>query len=288
VELNYLLSLKDIDTSRERVLVMRHVPKEPGFRKILPWLAAEKPEIFNAYQQSQRPRVEKQLTQATHVVSCIGHRAREALFIGLYRVTGFQPITWQQFREIPGNIELHRLEMKYWVQDSLLWFELELTSEYQEWKGKLIFGWPGSDRAWTRWADKNKFSVKAILEESKLDKGMPSWDNLVLTWGEISNLPKSWVDVLSEWRGIYFILDATDGKGDVGSAYGDENLYGRWKNYAASGDGGNKLLLGRAPDMFQFSILQRVSPDMESREVIDLENSWKERLHTREFGLNLN
>jgi hypothetical protein len=41
----------------------------------------------------------------------------------------------------------------------------------------------------------------------------------------------------------------------------------------------------RDPKKFRFTILQRVSPDMEQAEVIAVENSWKERLHTREpFG----
>ncbi len=37
---------------------------------------------------------------------------------------------------------------------------------------------------------------------------------------------------------------------------------------------------------FAFSILQRVSPEMDPADVIALEGSWKERLHTREHGLN--
>jgi hypothetical protein len=77
----------------------------------------------------------------------------------------------------------------------------------------------------------------------------------------------------------------SDGKAYVGSAYGDGNLLGRWLTYAASGHGGNSLLK-RDPKNFQFTILQRVSPDMEADEVIKLESTWKERLHTRQpFGL---
>ena len=85
------------------------------------------------------------------------------------------------------------------------------------------------------------------------------------------------------------IFDASDGKGYVGSAYGEANLYGRWLNYAARGHGGNKLLKERDPRNFRFSILQRVSPDMSAGDLIRLESSWKERLHTRQpFGLNDN
>jgi len=93
---------------------------------------------------------------------------------------------------------------------------------------------------------------------------------------------------LQQWRGVYLIHDTTDGKGYVGSAYGEQNLYGRWLNYGASGDGGNRLLRNRAAEHFLFSILQRVSPDMEPQQVIAVETSWKDRLHTRQAGLNLN
>jgi hypothetical protein len=39
----------------DKVMVLRHRPAEPALRKVLPWLAAEKPEVFNAYQREQNP-----------------------------------------------------------------------------------------------------------------------------------------------------------------------------------------------------------------------------------------
>lgn len=93
---------------------------------------------------------------------------------------------------------------------------------------------------------------------------------------------------LSQLPCIYFILDAADGKGYVGKASGEANLYGRWINYGASGDGGNKLLRGRPPDQFRFSILEVLSSSMTGNEVDQRESNWKRRLHTREFGLNIN
>ena len=118
---------------------------------------------------------------------------------------------------------------------------------------------------------------------------MPEWDTIELTSKELGVLPTRWKSALSHWRGIYYIFDTSDGKGYVGSAYGKDNLLGRWLNYASSGHGGNRLLRGRDPANFRFTILQRVSPDMEADEVIRLESSWKQRLHTRKpFGLNDN
>jgi hypothetical protein len=117
----------------------------------------------------------------------------------------------------------------------------------------------------------------------------PRGDELDLSWEDLRVLPTRLEVKLSEWRAIYYIFDASDGKGYVGSAYGGENLLGRWRNYGAVGHGGNRLLRHRDPHNFRFSILQRVSPDMDAADVIRLESSWKERLHARQpWGLNDN
>lgn len=48
MNLKDLLLSKNIDP--QHVLVLRHRPIKPGLNKVLPWLAAEKPDVFNAYQ----------------------------------------------------------------------------------------------------------------------------------------------------------------------------------------------------------------------------------------------
>jgi hypothetical protein len=131
--------------------------------------------------------------------------------------------------------------------------------------------------------------VGAITGSSIIPLGRAAWDEIALGWDELRVLPTRWRAALSQWRGIYYIFDETGGKGYVGSAYGDTNLLGRWINYGASGHGGNVLLRKRPPKSFRFTILQRVSPDMDAADVIRLEGTWKERLHTRApFGLNDN
>jgi hypothetical protein len=133
--------------------------------------------------------------------------------------------------------------------------------------------------------------LNALLREKNIDPSaeMLPLEQIDLGWEELKVLPTRYRAKLSEWRAIYFIWDASGGKGYVGSAYGGENLLGRWLNYGAIGHGGNRLLRQRDPKNFRFSILQRVSPDMEQADVIAVENSWKERLHTREpWGLNDN
>jgi len=293
VNLKDLLLGKNIDP--QHVLVLRHRPLEPELNKVLPWLAAERPDVFNAYQQTQTKQVEGEMTHAAYVAAFIGHEPGKALFVGLYSVEGWKPITPKEYWQIPANVQLRSFGHEGFTEESsrssILWFDLVLTDFYAHWKGKLIVRWPPLDKNWHRWAHRpnNEMPVLAILEESALDAAMPEWDAIDLTWDELGVLPKRWKSKLSEWRGIYYIFDTSDGKGYVGSAYGESNLLGRWLSYATDGHGDNRLLRQRDPRNFRFAILQRVSPDMEPGDVIQLESSWKQRLHTREpYGLNDN
>jgi hypothetical protein len=290
MDLNNLLAAQEIDP--KPVLVMRHRPQERELRKVLPWLAAERPDLFNAYQQTHYERQERALTRAKYLASFIGHEPGKALFVGLYKVAQSRPITRDEFWQIPANLELKKLGMTGWSstddRPSCLLFELDVTDTYKDWKGKLVLGWTGLERNWCRWAGQNQFPVKAILEESILVRAMPSADELILTWEELKVLPKSWGLILSQWRGVYLMFDVSDGRGYAGAAYGADNLYSRWLSYAESGHGGNKQLRARAPQNLRFSILQLVAQDMTAETVIRLESTWKERLHTRDFGLNDN
>ncbi|OHB68238.1 MAG: hypothetical protein A2Y77_01645 [Planctomycetes bacterium RBG_13_62_9] len=275
--------------------MLRHRPWEPELNKVLPWLAAEKPDLFNAYQQTQGEKVERAMRRmegSGYVASFIGREPGKALFVGLYAISQSRPLTYEEYWNAPAYVELRAFGMgpsTHEERSSILWFDLSLMDFYADWKGKLIVGWPPPERSWWRRAHRNKMPVLAILEDSALDAAVPEWDAIDLTWEQLRVLPARMKSALLQWRGIYYIFDASDGKGYVGSACGRNNLLGRWQNYAAYGHGGNRLLRQRNPRNFRFTILQRVSPDMEADDVIRLESSWKERLHTREpYGLNDN
>jgi hypothetical protein len=293
--LNDLLRQHGLDPSA--VLVLRHRPHEPTLRKVLPWLAAERPEVFNAYQQTQGERLEavmQGLNGNGYVASFIGHEPGKALFIGLYKITASKQMTHRQYWRVAAYKLMKTWGMKGWIAKEsnrrlIRWFDLKQHDFYKQWKGRLVIDWPPPERSWWRRAHRNEMPVVAILTDSLLTARMPPWETLDLGWEELQALPTEWKSALSQWRGVYYIFDSSAGKGYVGSAYGDDNILGRWRNYGKNGDGGNNLLKGRNPHFFRFSILQRVSPDMEPGEVIRLEASWKSRLHTHTpFGLNGN
>jgi hypothetical protein len=293
MNLNDLLRKEGIDPTT--VIVFRHRPREPKLNKVLPWLVAEKPEAFAAYQQTQNAKVEKVMTKATYIASFIRHSPGKALFVGLYKI-GKNPrsLNSSQFWAVPANKMMRdRYGMKGFQKgpgrSSCLQFDLKVQKFHPDWIGKLVVGWPPPERSWWRRSHKNDMPVVSVLEESVLEGVMPDWTGISLGWEELALLPTKWRSALSQWRGIYYIFDSNSGKGYVGSAYGADNILGRWQNYSVTGHGGNKLLKRRDPKHFQFSILQRVSPDLESDEVISLESTWKHRLHTRApDGLNDN
>jgi hypothetical protein len=294
MDFNKLLLDKAIDP--KQVLVLRHRPSEPQLNKVLPWLAAEKPDLFNAYQQTQGDKLERVMQAmegSGYVASFIGHEAGKALFVGLYAIGKSRLLTYDEYWSVPDHISLKTLGMKGFTCDekrsSVLWFDLLLTDFYADWKGKLIVRWPSPERSWWRRAHRNEFPVLAVLEDSVLDAAMLEWDAIDLTWEQLGVLPTRMRYALSQWRGIYYIFDSSDGKGYIGSAYGKDNLLGRWQDYAVSGHGANRLLRQRDPKHFHFTIIERVSPDMEADDIIRRENSWKQRLHTRQpHGLNDN
>ncbi len=291
MNLNDLLAKEVIDPTQ--VIVLRHRPTEPQLNKVLPWLAAEKPDVFNLYQQVQTEKLERAMLGASHVATFIGREPGKALFVGLYEIKGSKSINEKQFWQMPGNIEMRKYGMRGFVANQgrpkVLWFNLVLLDFYSEWKGRLVVNWPPPERSWWRRAHKNNFLISCIHDENQLVAGMAEWDMLNLAWAELGTMPTVWKAAIRQWRGVYYIFDTVLRKGYVGSASGSENILGRWLGYAASGHGGNKLLKPCDPNNFRFSILQRVSPDMSAAEVVQLENTWKERLHTRApLGLNEN
>ena len=288
--LDFTTVLASAGVSSARTAMLRHQPREPSLRRVLPWLVVDRPELFMAYQQMQWTSAERLMARAELIAAFVGQEPGRATFAGLSRITGSRKLDFAGYHAFPGNAELMALGMTGMKADEPgpLAFDLEPMEQLRPLLGKLVVEWPKPERAWCRWADKSTFAVSAILEESRFARTMPHWRDLVLTWAELSALPRSWRSALAQWRGVYLIFDAARQRGYVGSAGGVENILGRWQDYAMSGHGGNARLRASQPRDLLFSILQRTSPDMEIPDLVLVEASWKRRLHTREHGLNEN
>jgi hypothetical protein len=160
-----------------------------------------------AYQQMQWTSTERLMARAGFVAAFMGQEPGRATFAGLSRINGSRKLDYAGYHAFPGNAELMRLGMTGMKPEDPgpLAFELEPMEQLRSWVGRLIVEWPKPERAWCRWTDRSVFPITAILEESRFERGMPDWRDLVLTWAELSALPRSWRAALGEWRGVYLI-----------------------------------------------------------------------------------
>lgn len=279
---------------KDKIGLVRHRPYEPELGRVIPWIINDRPQLFEVY-QSVPGRPAASIRRAEYLASFLGLRPGTAHFVGFYRVVGYRELDHAAFWAIPENQALREFGYEGFtredaeVQNTVVQFTFEPVPLHPEWRGKLVIEFSPPERAWFRWMDRSAFPVKAILEESAFSPAPPDWHEVDLSLAQLAVLPASWRSRLAEWRGIYLIFDQADGKSYVGSAYGRDNLLGRWLAYVRDGHGGNRDLRGRNAEGFRFTILERLAPDLPADEVIAKENSWKLRLHTRgPFGLNAN
>ncbi len=101
--------------------------------------------------------------------------------------------------------------------------------------------------------------------------------------------------MLSVVKGVYLINDSSTGKLYIGSAYGEDGIWGRWRNYVLTNGHGNNRLLKEliANDAmhgnnFRFSILMLLPRTVTPDEAIKKEILFKTKLGTNSFGLNDN
>ncbi len=74
----------------------------------------------------------------------------------------------------------------------------------------------------------------------------------------------------------------------VGSAAGADGFHGRWLSYARDGHGGNVGLKSRDPSDYQVSILEVAGSVATFEDILAMEALWKQKLQSREMGLNKN
>jgi len=238
---------------------------------------------FEVYQSYQNPN---RFSGANHLaVFAPGHHT-SAIFLGLWDIKEY--VTNKNFTE-----KLHETIDKYSFPDSWhksAWYDLRYNSILDELSERLIIDWGRSTISWVQKRNKNILEIKG---KNYLGDFI-SYDSVQLNYYDLKKLSggaksnTTWMNALSSVNGIYLIRDKSSGKLYVGSAYGEDGIYGRWLHYAHSGDGGNKELKGLDPNQFEFSILEIIPPTSSPEEVIHRENRWKEKLGTRVFGLNAN
>ena len=111
-------------------------------------------------------------------------------------------------------------------------------------KERVIVKWSNAI-SWHQWI-KNEMEVIEIHPGLHY-KHFTDYSDFILNFNElkeiITNGYNDWKRMLAGAKGIYLINDSKTGKLYVGSAYGEDGIWGRWSSYVSTnGHGGNKQL----------------------------------------------
>ena len=215
-----------------------------------------------------------------YVISLIAlPQANQWLFAGAYESHGCKQIDGSA----PHRYNLHRLTST----DKL--------------NGRLIIEYERDGRNAYRNAENCAASMRVaeIRPERLSIAEFPGYTQTMLTKRQLDTIVKqqhvSWKSALASVAGVYVIADRLTGKLYVGSAAGEEGIWGRWCAYARTGHGDNaelrSLLSLEGIDYaanFQYGILETSDSRATKIEILARESHWKQLLSTRPYGYNAN
>jgi hypothetical protein len=197
------------------------------------------------------------------------------LFVGLYRVRGIGKVPAGTRDPIFGN-----------DVGGMYQYAIDSDPGLEEYAGRLIIEWGSGTRAWFQNASYNEKQVREIRDD--IEPSFPGWLRFVCDADDLSGLYPSWQDMLRNVKGVYLLVDKADGAPYIGSAKGADSLYGRLLSYANGGHGGDVALRARGPRKYQVTVLAIVDMTTPDQRIEEIESAWKQKLLTREFGLNRN
>jgi hypothetical protein len=240
------------------------------------------------YQGYQKKPVFNNVKQ---VVSFYGLPGTRAGFYGVYRVLDRIPA--RDGPPVPSG--------QRWGQDCNYFYKLEQDRRFHDLRDRLVIEWGKGAINWhQKLSEKSDKEVLEVLAPGR--KLLPFVDYLgfSLTQSQLKDLfrdeeaHRDWKIPLSCAAGVYLILAETSGEMYVGSAYGEEGIWGRWREYGRSGDGDNVRLReliekdSSYPGKFRFSILQILPKSTAKNEALRWEALYKGKLGKRATRLNSN
>jgi len=182
-------------------------------------------------------------------------------------------------------------------------YKVERSEEHSDLIGRLVVEYTGGNARVTVFKPSEVLSnsiVKGIYEQEFQGEKFINYEQINHDFGSLEVIVRNeladWKSALSSIYGIYLLTDKKEGKSYVGSASGQDGLWGRWLSYITTFHGNNKELKTLFRDRteeyfrknFKFSILEILPPITHKDEVIRKEALWKRKLLTFEHGYNGN
>jgi hypothetical protein len=271
--------LTQFGISLRDVRLLRHQDTRADKGKTLYELWRDDRVNFDQYQSIQKPERREQLN-TKYWASFVGLPDNQTLFVGMFRVKYAGLSKHDTPKVHTSGTDLAGTHDRY---------ELILDDSLREFVGKLLITWGAGTRSWVQRADKQDKAITELRPALK-DPEFPGFLKFISNLSKVQadTLPTRWVDILKISRGVYLLTCPKTREQYIGSAYGQDGFWGRWQEHARTGYGDAIKLKSREPSDYQVSILELVGTSTTDNEIIQLENQWKEKLRTKEMGLNGN
>ncbi len=230
-------------------------------------------------------------------------------------------VGWQRYRPHPDKDDFNRdyiFSLMSFYHETDVWlfggvfrvkerhkdrYEVELTERGGQFIGrlKLRFHYVARNPRPNFEGSYDEFEVSEVLAEPYFGRTFPGYERVHIDFRELESLAKidrpDWKAALANVNGVYLITDESTGKRYVGSASGEQGLWGRWKTYIETGHGGNQGIKEATGDNsqeyarrhFVFTLLEFFAFRTPEEVVRGRETFWKQVLLTRgKYGLNEN
>lgn len=270
---NTLLAEAGFDPADVRLL--RHQDMIQGKSVYRLW--RDFPAGFEDYQSGQSA-AQRARFAAPYWASFVVSPGGETLFVGLYKVEACTNVS-EPFLSphLQTLVPAHDVDL----------YTLSPMAELSEFIGVLSIDWGDGTRSWVQRADNQN---KAIVElrRSISEPEFPGYGAFIAQLSELESLPASWRTALGASRGVYLLTCPRTNEPYVGAAHGHDGFFGRWLSYVRSGHGGNVGLKSRDPSDYRVSILEVAGSSASVEDILAMEACWKDKLQSREIGLNRN
>lgn len=182
-------------------------------------------------------------------------------------------------------------------------YQTELLPDQANLIGRVIVRFQRPSRYAYIWGDKHAQNLEVLeIMRERMSFPFPGYNKVIIDHARLKVVVRlqepTWKSALSSVKGIYLIVDSSNGKKYVGSATGAGGIWQRWEAYAHIGHAYNRELVelldaikGKGVEHannFQYSILETADSKATPEFIRARESYWKNVLLTRAFGYNAN
>jgi hypothetical protein len=272
------LLLAQIDLKPENVILLRHQDKRAARGRTPYELWRDDPPAFECYQSIQSLENRPKFSRARNWASFVATQDGATMFVGTYAAKYIGVLAEDTLKPHCDGVDL---------AGSCDIYDLQLDVRLADLKGKVFIEWGDGTRAWVQRADNQNKPIIELRSEFK-ERDFPGFLNFAEPLSRVEGLPKTWIENLKHAKGVYLLTCPKTKEQYVGSATGEEGLWHRWMEYVVTGHGGNIALKSREYSDYQVSILEVAGSASNIDDILRMESRWKDKLQSREMGLNRN